>query len=545
MSWQKIALAKQEDLLKNIPEKFKLDQRVIDDPSLVNIVEYLDSVCPESETRIVKSSLASLKKQLEQGKLKSVEVLDAFARRACYAHQLTNCLSEIFLDDAYKRAKELDKYMETQGKLVGPLHGIPISFKDSYNIAGIPTRLGFVAEELAGPMEEKDETEVVTVLKQAGAITFVKTAVPTGIWSPETNSNLIGYTCNAWNRNFSSGGSSGGEGALVACRGSPLGFGTDVGGSVRQPASFEGLVGFKPSSKRFPLGKLYDGMYGFDIFPCAMGMLAHNISDIEYVNKVISKGDWGLDHIVKPWVELDDSLASWKIAVMEHDGVTVPTPPIINAMKLVREALKTRENIKISEFSAPESQSEAVNLGNETMGRDGYSFVLDRLRKSGEPIPKTMGGYSSMPDKPSPLSDKTIEQNSEKLDVIRKQWEDLWQFDALVCPAVETTAWKKGDFCDFNGQSYTVFVNVLDFPAVAINTGKVDSVKDNISIVEAEGYDVNKFDAYNTINYNRYDAKSMEGLPLGIQIVGKKGDEEKVLKIASELQAALADTVRE
>lgn len=540
MSWDHIALEKREDLLKHIPEKFRLEKRVIDDSSLVNIVEYLDSVCPESETRIVKSSIADLARQLEKGELKSVEVLNSFARRACYAHQLTNCLSEIFLEDAYKRAKELDQYMDMHGKPVGPLHGIPISFKDSYNISGIPSRLGFVAEDLAKPVGEKDETEVVTVLKQAGAITFVKSAVPTGVWSPETNSNLIGYTHNAWNRAFSSGGSSGGEGALIACRGSPLGFGTDVGGSIRQPACFEGLVGFKPSSKRFPLGKLYDGMYGFEAFPCAMGMLAHSISDIEFVSKVISTGNWGSDHNVKTWTKSIGCADSWNVAVMDYDGLTVPTPPIINAMKLVRRALESQANVKILEFSLPENQQEAVDLGNETMGRDGYSFVLERLRKSGEPAPKTLGGYSSMPSEPCPLSDEAIEQNSEKLDQIRQQWEDIWSFDALVCPAVETTAWKEGDFCDFNAQTYTVFVNILDYPAVAISTGKVDSLRDSIRVVEREGYDIKKFDSYNTLNYNRYDAKSMEGMPVGIQVVGKKGDEEKILKIAEELQAAIA-----
>lgn len=104
--------------------------------------------------------------------------------------------------------------------------------------------------------EKVFESEMVRELRNLGAILYCKTSVPHTLMSGETNNNIIGYTNNPKNRNLSSGGSSGGEGALISLKGSPIGFGTDIGGSVRIPAGFNGLYGIKPSHGRMP----YEGM---------------------------------------------------------------------------------------------------------------------------------------------------------------------------------------------------------------------------------------------------------------------------------------------
>lgn len=100
------------------------------------------------------------------------------------------------------------------------------------------------------------ESEMVQELRDLGAVLYCKTSVPHTLMTGETVNNIIGYTWNPKNRNLSCGGSSGGEGALIGLRGSPAGFGTDIGGSIRIPAAFNGLYGLRPSAGRLP----YQGM---------------------------------------------------------------------------------------------------------------------------------------------------------------------------------------------------------------------------------------------------------------------------------------------
>ena len=106
------------------------------------------------------------------------------------------------------------------------------------------------------PKKKTFESEMIRELRKTGAVLYVKTSVPHTLMSGETINNIIGYTWNPKNRNLCSGGSSGGEGALIGLRGSPGGFGTDIGGSIRIPAGFNGLYGIRPSGGRLP----YEGM---------------------------------------------------------------------------------------------------------------------------------------------------------------------------------------------------------------------------------------------------------------------------------------------
>lgn len=128
--------------------------------------------------------------------------------------------------EAIKAAQALDTHLAATGKLLGPLHGLPISIKDNFNIAGKDSTLGFTAW-VGQPATHN--SVLIDLLKAAGAILYVKTNVPTAMMIAETVNNVFGRTTNPLNRLTSSGGSSGGESALIAFRGSPLGVGTDIG----------------------------------------------------------------------------------------------------------------------------------------------------------------------------------------------------------------------------------------------------------------------------------------------------------------------------
>ena len=157
------------------------------------------------------------------------------------------------MERALARAAELDDALKKTGKVVGPLHGLPISLKDQVCIKGLETTMGYVS--WIGKYAEKNAV-LVDILEECGAVPFVRTNIPQTLmvsqtcsaskpvtliriqW-PETFNNIFGRTTNPYNRSLTSGGSSGGEGALVALKGSPLGVGSDIGGYVSLETSDE------------------------------------------------------------------------------------------------------------------------------------------------------------------------------------------------------------------------------------------------------------------------------------------------------------------
>lgn len=143
-----------------------------------------------------------------------------------YSNAQTNCFHDFFPGPALARAQELDAYFEKHKAPVGPLHGLPVSLKDQCRVIGRATHMGYTA--WVGKTDS--EMSVLTqLLWNAGAVFYVKTSVPQSLMVCETINNIIGRTTNPRNKNWSCGGSSGGEGALIGFRGGVIGVGTDIG----------------------------------------------------------------------------------------------------------------------------------------------------------------------------------------------------------------------------------------------------------------------------------------------------------------------------
>jgi amidase len=146
-----------------------------------------------------------------------------------------SCLTETYFPEAQERARFLDSE-RSQGRIVGPLHGLPVSVKDGFQIKGSQATLGFVSF-----LDRVSQTNspLVDILTELGAVIHVKTNIPQTLMTADSHNNVFGRTLNPHNTSLTAGGSSGGEGALVAFRGSPLGIGTDVAGSLMLfPAQF-------------------------------------------------------------------------------------------------------------------------------------------------------------------------------------------------------------------------------------------------------------------------------------------------------------------
>ncbi len=195
------------------------------------------------------------------------------------------------------------------------------------------------------------ESEMVRELRALGAVLYCKTSVPHTLMAGETVNNIIGYCWNPKNRNLSCGGSSGGEGALIGLKGSPVGFGTDIGGSIRIPAAFNGLYGIRPSSGRLPYEGMANSMDGQNTVLSVVGPLATSIPSLRLMTKaLLSQQPWLHDPLVHemPWrseheqcimdyIGTAAGTAAGRLAfgVMRHDDVVNPQPPVRRAIDIV------------------------------------------------------------------------------------------------------------------------------------------------------------------------------------------------------------------
>lgn len=178
--------------------------------------------------------------------------------------------------------------------MVGPLHGLPISLKDCFITPPHPTSIGMACFANL-PTEAPQETVLVSILRDLGAVFYVKTNVPVAMMMMETNNNVWGETRNPIHTGLSPGGSSGGEGALIAMRGSPLGVGTDIGGSIRIPSAWSQLYGLKPSFGRFPSWGGKSGIPGQEFVLAVNGPMSRSLESVKLYCEALLSSD------VSPW----------------------------------------------------------------------------------------------------------------------------------------------------------------------------------------------------------------------------------------------------
>jgi Asp-tRNA(Asn)/Glu-tRNA(Gln) amidotransferase A subunit family amidase len=186
-------------------------------------------------------------------------------------------------EQAYARAASLDEHFRNTGTLLGPLHGLPISIKDMLFIRDVHTTLGLTSH-LSHPPDAR-HSALVAALEHLGAIVpYVKTNVPQLLLSFECNNVVWGRTTNPYNASYTSGGSSGGEAALIAFRGSAFGIGTDIGGSLRIPAGYCGIYSLKPCSRKgstWPTEGMASLGGGFEGLIGVAGPMARSAEDLE------------------------------------------------------------------------------------------------------------------------------------------------------------------------------------------------------------------------------------------------------------------------
>jgi Asp-tRNA(Asn)/Glu-tRNA(Gln) amidotransferase A subunit family amidase len=448
---------------------------------------------------------------IAERRVSPVEVVSNALTRIGEVNPKLNCFCFVWHDEALEAADAAAQAV-ARGDTLGPLHGIPVALKDTTPTAGHRTTLGSYTHEHWIP--ERD-AYIVGALRRAGAIVVGKTTTPEFAHTLLTDSPLWGVTRNPWNLERTPGGSSGGSAAAVAAGCVPLAEGTDMGGSVRIPAAWCGIVGLKPGLGRIPMDTL-PGL--FDLMS-HHGPLARTVDDARLFLQV-TQGPDDADILSVPCpldlhAPIPAAVEGMRLALSIDLGLWVVEPAIEAAVRAAATALRaagaTVEEVEVT--VTRDDETAWVDLWGVFMATY-YGHLVDEYRSKMDPeVLKLIERGNSL----SAVHIKRLELL--RTDLWRRMAKVLASYDALLCPSMATgpSPAAKADqrhvhFDDdrYHGSDMTgVFNLIAPCPAMSVPCG--------------------------------WDG---DGMPIGLQVVGRRWREDSVLRIGRAVEVALPATRR-
>lgn len=324
----------------------------------------------------------------------------------------------------------------------------------------------------------RSNADLVNLLHSLGAIVIAKTNIPQTLATLDSCNHLFGRTLNPLNRQWTAGGSTGGEGALVAMRGSMVGFGTDIGGSIRVPAMCQGLYGFKPSNGRVPYGGQESGQIAgkgrIALQPVA-GPIARSVADIGAVMaEIVPRAElFGEDCVPGCWSipSVPVSVApprNFTLGILNTDGLVTPLPPITRILNEVANSLRHTPGVEVVEIPVPPVLSKCQGLAGRLMGVDDGSSMLDLIESTDEPLIPWLQGRMK---RGKALTVNQLAQLQAQRAEIEKEMLKTWtlsttsytrRVDAIVCPIAPHPV---PQLDRYNAVGYTSTFVLLDYPA--------------------------------------------------------------------------------
>jgi amidase len=475
------------------------------------------------QNTILFSSATELAQSIRSGKLTSYEVVTAYFEQIEKYNHTYNAVVTLNKTEALKRAKEADIAL-SKGEIWGKLHGVPITIKDNYRTKGLRTTSGY--KPLTNNVPDTD-AEIVKLLISEGAIIIGKTNLSVLAMDMQSDNRIFGKTNNPWDTTKTSGGSSGGCATAVATGMTPLSIGNDLAGSIRIPASYCGVYGFKPSFGVVSLHGIQtdpkEKVNGLKSLAVA-GPLARTIEDLELAMSIIAQTTEEDRRLVPLTKNIDAiDIKNLKVAWTDEFGGV----PVDNEMKLkIQEYISKLEKAGATVVKVtPEIN---FNLAWKTWGsfvgmQGGYN-TSNFLKLLGSPFIK--GVLKNVPMhqnvvKPTSVEKYMIATNIQ--DTLMNSMENFLNvYDVFICPVSAVTAFNHhapskslGNFNIYNTslkvnsvdihyymatQAYTTPFTLTESPVLALPIGL-----------------------------------SGQQLPIGIQVVGKRYEDFKLLQIGKIL----------
>jgi len=446
--------------------------------------------------------------QIRETKISPVELVRAHLEKIARLNPRLNAFVQVDSEGALHAARRAEAAV-TRGEPLGSLHGVPISIKSSLEVvglrceAGTRLRAGFVAAR---------DAPLVARLKNAGAIVLGVTNTPELLMAWETDNLLYGCTNNPWDLERTAGGSSGGEAAAIAAGMSAGGVGSDGGGSIRVPAHFSGICGLKPTPGRIPSTGHYPRSAGPFALIGVVGPMARTVGDLKLLFEVMQgphDGDACAAPVPLHWPS-DDELKKLKIGYFEDDGRTPVTPATRAAVRAAAAWLR-QAGFQVEPFR-PEGLEEARLLWRKFFVTAGAMLIRPMFSGREHDLSPILKQFLSSAEAEPSHTGETLLDAWVRRDALRAQFlAHMREYPILLCPAAAIPAFRHGERSwNVEGKkveyldawSYTEWFNLLGNPAAAVPAGR-----------------------------------SPEGLPIGVQIVGRPWGEEKVLVVAAALES--------
>jgi Asp-tRNA(Asn)/Glu-tRNA(Gln) amidotransferase A subunit family amidase len=449
----------------------------------------------------------AMARQVRDRKISPGELVEAHLAQIEKLNPRLNAFVEVDAERARRQARDAEIAV-INGETIGPLHGIPVSIKSSISVAGMRceagTRLraGFVAAQ---------DAPLVARLKSAGAIVLGTTNTPELLMAWETDNLLYGRTNNPWDLERTPGGSSGGEAAAIAAGMSAGGVGSDGGGSIRVPAHFTGICGLKPTPGRIPATGHFPVPAGPFALLGVVGPMARTIADLKVLFEVMQGPDDG-DTCAVPvplrWPG-DEEVKSLRIGYFEDDGRTPVTPETREAVRTAAEALRGA-GFEVEPFQ-PAGLEEARQLWHKFFVVAGGMLLRPMFKGWEQDLSPILKQFLEWSAAEPTHTGRTLLDAWVRRDAARAQFfAQMRRYPILLCPVAAIPALRHGERSwqvegktvqYLDAWSYTEFFNLLGNPAAVVPV-----------------------------------SNSHEGLPIGVQIIGRPWEEEKVLAVAAALE---------
>ena len=450
-------------------------------------------------------SAVELLSMLRQGRISPSELAEEYIAQI---ERLNPTLCALIDFDA-ARVRAQARALEQSTQPRGPLFGLPMTIKSSLDVAGYRCETGSLLNR--GHVPQENGTVVDRVI-QAGALILGTTNCPEFLMAYETDNRLYGRTANPWDVGRTAGGSSGGEAAAVAAGLCGAGIGSDGGGSVRVPAHFSGICGLKPTPGRIPARGHSSSSDGPFSILGVVGPMARTVRDLRLLFDTLS----GQDEIdpTSPPVSLRheslDDLKRVPIAFFEDDGLIPVTPETRQAVQDAVRSLE-KQGFTVRSFR-PKGLEEARRLWWKFFVRGGAMLLDSVVKGMHSEVSPTFLDFLSIAHREPPLSgDELLSAWMECNHVRRMLLAEMAKFPILLCPVCSIPAFRHGERAwEIDGRRveyldamrYTQWFNLLGAPGAAVPVGR-----------------------------------SKEGLPIGVQVVGRPFEDERVLGIAAAVEA--------
>jgi amidase len=432
---------------------------------------------------VLNQSATALAKAIREQKICCVELVTEHIARIQQLNPLINAVIELLADSALRDARDADARLAAR-QLCGPLHGVPISIKDSIDVQGTKCTAGTLGRKNA-PAAQQDAT-LVHRLRTAGAIPIAKTNLPDLLFAYESDNFICGRTNNPYNLERTAGGSSGGEAALIAACGSPLGLGSDAAGSVRIPAAFCGIASIKPTSGRLPRTGHVPPAGGWIEALWQIGPMARYTEDLSLAMNLLS-GEDKADFTSPPVPLLNPDHSQHKrIAFFTYNGLAHCCAEIETAVRRCADYL-SRSGMQVEERRPPFVE-QAYELELALLGADGGDAIEAYVREVGTTRlhPLLVNGFLNRM-RPFRATASELAARWVKWDEYRAAMKRFFeQYDAIICPVYTQPALGHGESVkdgNFEGFSYTMAWNLAGAPAATVRCAEADGLPINVQVV--------------------------------------------------------------